>query len=42
VIELRGGAATTTGTWPNLGAPIRVVGEVYIEGKPSKAAITIA
>lgn len=42
VVELRGGTASASGTWPNLGAPLRVAGEVYVEGKPSKATITIA
>ncbi|MBL8623604.1 MAG: hypothetical protein JNK64_20010 [Myxococcales bacterium] len=42
VVELRGGTASASGTWPNLGAPVRVAGEVYVEGKPSKATITIA
>ncbi len=42
VVELRGGTASASGTWPNLGAPLRVAGEVYIEGKPSKATITVA
>lgn len=42
VVELRGGTASASGTWPNLGAPLRVTGEVYVEGKPGKATITVA
>jgi len=42
VIQLRGGAARASGTWPNPGAPLLVSGEVYIEGKTGKATIEVA
>ncbi len=41
-IQLRDGSASTSGTWRNPGAPVRVTGEVYIEGKSSKSTIEIA
>ena len=42
VIQLRGGTAHVSGTWQNPGAPVRVSGEVYIEGKSGKCTIEIA
>ncbi|HVV88227.1 MAG TPA: hypothetical protein VHE35_34535 [Kofleriaceae bacterium] len=41
-VELRAGTAAASGTWPALGAPVRVDGEVYIEAKAARPTITLA
>ncbi len=42
LVELRAGNVSTSGTWSHPGAPIKVTGEVYIDGKAGKATIEVA
>lgn len=42
MFQLRAGKASTSGVWRNPGAPVRVTGEVYIEGTSGKSTIEVA
>ena len=41
-IEVRAGNATASGTWAYPGAPLRVSGEVYLDGKNGKMTVEVA